>query len=77
MDACNECYWECGPGKCEVHGVTRIHGCWDYLDDKRHSKNVREKLETDPKWCEENWNLLDSIDRQKFYRKYGKPIIRL
>ena len=75
MWVCRECYWSEWE-TCEVHGKIRYGGCWDFLDDKTHSKFVREKLKTNPPWCEENWNLLDSVDREKFFKYYGKPNLK-
>lgn len=69
---CGDCYWS-EHEKCEVHGKIRPAGCWDFLEDKKHSKTVREKLKVDPEWCERHWNLLDSLDREKFFKYHGKP----
>lgn len=74
--SCLECYWYPGGGYCNVHGrVKSIGWCLDYLNDKSHYRLVQEKLKSDREWCERNWRFLDTVDRNKFFKLYGKPIL--
>lgn len=69
---CPNCYWFTGR-YCEIYGNRPQHrNCINYLNDFYHYRRVRKWLENEPEKALANWNLLDDIDRKKFYNKWGK-----
>jgi len=74
---CMTCYWS-EWDRCEIQGKIRDDGktCHQYLNDKNHSEFIKRKLMVDPDWCKNNWNLLDDVDRLKYYRHYGGVLKR-
>lgn len=68
---CKDCYWCNHPVRCEIYGELK-RKCYDYLDDIGHGNLVKEKILTDQKWCIDNWNLLDDLDRKVYCIIYGE-----
>lgn len=70
---CLNCYWFTGK-YCEIYHDNLIYrNCINFIDDRIHSKRVKQWLMFEPEKAEANWNLLDDIDRRKFIELYGKP----
>ena len=67
-----DCYYH--DGRCELgfNCENKTHGeCIDFVDDVSFTNLVREKILSDPLWCEHNWEQMCRVDKELFEAIYG------
>lgn len=71
LPICTNCYWDDGY-RCEIYYQNYIYrNCPNFLNDRIHSKNVKQWLLCEPHKAKNNWRFLDEVDRRKYYEMYG------